>query len=273
MRGRLPRGNSFSEMGLDMKYTRISFAIVTSVAVLSAAQAADLPVKAVPIYTPAVTTWTGFYAGAHLGAVWHLNETSIFGSGENDEGAWDASYNGSIGKAHGAGFIGGGQAGYNWQIGDTVLGLEATISGLTGKATARNDYANGVGAGNTIESKINWLATFRGRAGWLMHPDTLLYATGGLAVGGVKNVAAPSGLAFPGYDSASENKTKTGYVVGAGMEHRLNRDWSVAVEGLYVDLGSSSAPWVSNMLDNGIVVHTRFKNSAVIGMLKVNRAF
>jgi opacity protein-like surface antigen len=106
-----------------------------------------------------------------------------------------------------------------------------------------------------------------------VHPDTLLYAIGGLAVGGVKNVAAPSGLAFPGFDRAIESKTKTGYVVGAGMEHRLNRDWRVAVEGLYVDLGSSTAPWFGNSFDNGIVVHTRFKNSAVIGMLKVNRAF
>lgn len=254
-----------------MTYAKFSLAIAASLAVLSVAQAADLPVKAVPMPPPA--TWTGFYAGGHLGAVWHLSDASIIGSGENDEGPWDPSANGSIGKAHGAGFIGGGQFGYNWQKGDTVWGLEASISGLTGKATARNDFANGAGAGNTIESKIDWLATFRGRVGWLMHPDTLLYATGGLAVGGVKNVAAPSGLAIPGFDRAVESRTKTGYVVGAGMEHRLNRDWRVALEGLYVDLGSSSAPRSGNASGDGIVVHTHFKNAAVIGLLKINRAF
>lgn len=254
-----------------MKYAKVSLAIAASMAVFSVAQAADLPVKAVPMPPPA--SWTGFYAGVHLGAVWHLSEASIFGSGANDEGPWDPTYNGSIGKAHGAGFIGGGQFGYNWQMGRTLLGFEASLSGLTGKATARDDYANGVGAGNTIESRIDWLATFRGRAGWLMHPDTLLYATGGLAVGGVKNAASPSGLANPGYSRAMLSKTKTGYVVGAGMEHKLNRDWSVAVEGMYVDLGSSSAPWAGNVLNDGIVVHTHFKNSAVVGLLKVNRAF
>lgn len=260
-------------MGLDMKYMKVSFAIVASVAALSAAQAADLPVKAVPMYTPAPAAWSGFYAGVHLGAVWHLTEASIFGSGENDEGPWDPSANGSLGKAHGAGFIGGGQAGYNWQIGHWVLGLEVTLSGLTGKATTRNDFANGAGAGNTIESRIDWLATFRGRAGWLMHRDTLLYATGGLAVGGVRNAASPYGLADPGYSKAAVNKTSTGYVVGAGMEHKLNRDWSIALEGLYVDLGSSSAPWKGNDFADGIVVHTHFKNAAVIGLLKINRAF
>ena len=254
-----------------MTYVKISLAIAASIAVLSVAQAADLPLKAVP--APPTATWTGFYAGAHLGGVWQLNEASIIGSGENDEGPWDPFYNGSLGKAHGAGFIGGGQFGFNWQMGTTLLGFEASLSGLSGNATASNDYNNGVGAGNTIESRIDWLATFRGRAGWLMHPDTLLYATGGLAVGGVKNAASPSGLADPGYNTATQSKTKTGYVVGAGMEHKLNRDWSVAVEGLYVDLGSSSAPWAGNALNDGIVVHTHFKNTAVIGLLKVNRTF
>lgn len=256
-----------------MTFKRTVCAIAAGVGFLSAAQAADLPFKAMPIGVQAPETWTGVYAGVHLGAVWHRNGTSIFGSGGNDEGPWDSSANGPIGNARGNGFIGGVQIGYNFQKGNTLLGLEASLSRLTGMATKRDDLLNGVGAGNIIESRIDWLATFRGRVGWLALPDTLLYFTGGLAVGNVKNAASPSGLNNGGFTTATMSAVRVGYVVGAGLERRLNRDWSIGVEGLYVDLGSSSAPWAGNQRDNGITVHTHFRNSAVIGLLKINRAF
>jgi len=243
-----------------MKYKGILLATAGGVIGMSGAQAADLPVKAAPMYTPAPATWTGFYAGIHLGANWQMTSVSM----TDPKGP----YTGTFGKANGAGFIGGGQIGYNWQMGTTVWGLEATISGLTGSANASNTWYNSPSSGDTIHSSIDWLATFRGRVGWLMNPDTLLYATGGLAVGGVKNAANQYGLNDDPYYTARVSKTKTGYVVGGGMEHRLSRNWNIAVEGLYVDLGKSSAPWAG---DNTKTTH--FKNSAVIGQLKLNYKF
>jgi outer membrane immunogenic protein len=246
--------------GIPMTYKGILLATAGSVIGMSGAQAADLPMKAAPMYTPAPATWTGFYAGIHLGAAWQFNSVSMTADPSDP-------YNGSFGKAHGAGFIGGGQIGYNWQTGNTVWGLEATISGLSGSANASNTWYNGPD-GDTIHSSIDWLATFRGRVGWLMHPDTLLYVTGGLAVGGVKNAANQYGLNDDPYYTAAASKTKTGYVVGGGMEHKLSQNWSVALEGLYVDLGTTSAQWLGNSSKT-----THFKNSAVIGQLKVNYKF
>jgi outer membrane immunogenic protein len=244
--------------GFPMKYKGILLATAGSVVGMSGAQAADLPMKAAPMYTPAPATWTGFYAGIHLGGTW-----------QHAKADYADPADGTLGKAYGGGIIGGGQIGYNWQMGNTVWGLEATISGLTGKATA--DPVDNAGKGHSIESRIDWLATFRGRAGWLMNPDTLLYATGGLAVGGVKNSADPNGpfnqFTDPLSTHKSVNKTKTGWVVGAGMEHMLSRNWTIGLEALYVDLGKTT----SFIPDSGKA--TTFKNTAVIGQLKVNYKF
>jgi outer membrane immunogenic protein len=249
--------------GIPMTYKGILLATAGSVIGMSGAQAADLPMKAAPMYTPAPATWTGLYGGIHLGANWQLT-SARYGVLDDPYGPTDAA----LGKAHGAGFIGGGQIGYNWQMGTTVWGLEATISGLTGKATTLDEFYTGIGYGNQVETKIDWLATFRGRLGWLMNPDTLLYATGGLAVGGVKNAANVEGLLYEtAHYTVGVNKTKTGYVVGGGMEHMLNRNWTVALEGLYVDLGKSSGISADGSKTGS------FKNSAVIGQLKVNYKF
>jgi outer membrane immunogenic protein len=221
---------------------------------MSGAQAADLPMKAAPMYTPAPATWTGLYGGIHLGGVWQNATTAYEVPGDPGLGS----------KGNGSGFIGGGQIGYNWQMGNMVWGLEATISGLTGKATGAQAYPT---KGNTLEAKIDWLATFRGRAGWLMNPDTQLYITGGLAVGGVKNVFNPNGMAADPYYATAVSKTKSGWVIGGGMEHILNRNWTIGIEALYVDLGTSHG---TNVDGSKL---TRFENTAVIGQLKVNYKF
>jgi outer membrane immunogenic protein len=232
-------------------------------AAISGAQAADLPMKAAKL-TPApapIASWTGFYVGLNAGAVWQMS-SSDYGTGNSGEGVGGN-------KGHGVGFIGGGQIGYNYQIAPTwVLGLEADISGLTGKASGANALSClNCGGGNFkgIEAQINWLSTFRGRVGWLMHQDTMLYATGGLAVGGVKNTWNPTGGV--GLSAKSVSKTLVGWTAGGGIEHILNPNWTVAVEALYVDLGHSTG---SNA--DGSKTST-FKNTAAIARLKLNYKF
>jgi outer membrane immunogenic protein len=63
---------------------------------------------------------------------------------------------------------------------------------------------------------------------------------------------------------ASSNKTRVGWVVGGGVEHMWSRNWTIAMEGLFVDLGRASAPLT------GTSKTTRFSNQAVIGRLKLN---
>jgi outer membrane immunogenic protein len=61
-----------------------------------------------------------------------------------------------------------------------------------------------------------------------------LYATGGLAYGGVNTSETIGGTAFSATD------TRVGYTVGAGIEGALGGNWTAKLEYLYVDLGRVS---------------------------------
>ena len=94
--------------------------------------------------------------------------------------------------------------------------------------------------------KLNYLGTVRGRVGWLATPAFLLYATGGLAYGEVRQsgiitqtIAAPD-PSFPVSGFGANTSTRAGYTVGGGLEWMAGSNWSVKVEGLYYDLGRST---------------------------------
>jgi outer membrane immunogenic protein len=206
------------------------------------AQAADLAYKAA-VMPPPAASWEGWYIGLHAGAAWQQGHS-------NSQGDYQA-----LNQTSTTSFIGGGQIGHNWQHGNFVYGWEADISGLTGEGSA----SVGVGKG-VLSQKIKWLSTVRGRAG-LAVGDTMAYVTGGIAFGEVSNTLA---TAFtPGIKS--ESKTRVGWTIGGGVEHMVNRNWTVGLEGLFVDLGRST---VTNPLS--AVKTTSFSNQAVIGRLKLN---
>jgi len=228
------------------------FLIATSAgfaaAAMPGAQAADMPIKA-PRYIEPAANWAGWYIGAHAGAVWQNTQADTV----------TQPYGFSIGNtsASKTGFIGGGQIGYNWQNGNFVFGLEGDISGLSGKTNTGLPFYDAV-----LESRIRWLSTVRGRFG-LAVGNTMAYMTAGVAIGGVKN--SINLLSSP--YSGSSSSTKVGWTVGGGVEHMLNRNWTIGLEGLFVDLGKSSVATVGNFKT------TRFSNQAVIGRVKLNYKF
>ena len=69
-----------------------------------------------------------------------------------------------------------------------------------------------------------------------------LYGTGGLAYGDANlSVAVSSNLIAPAFSSvASSYQTRLGWAAGAGAELSLAEQWSVKVEWLHCDLGTSS---------------------------------
>jgi outer membrane immunogenic protein len=211
------------------------------------AMAADMPVKAAvaPVVVPA--SWAGFYIGAHAGVAWQRTHNS------SQYFIFDG-----IDETKKTGFIGGGQIGVNFQSGNIVYGLEGDISGLSGKGTD-----TGAPFGYSASNQIRWLATIRPRLG-VAAGNTLIYGTGGVAFGGVRNRAVyyPNGGSL---GSTSESKTRVGWTAGGGIEHMWSRNWTIALEGLYVDLGKKVAV---NPGDSDKT--TRFSNKAVIGRVKVN---
>ena len=233
-----------------MKYKGFLLATAGGVAAASGAQAADLPVKAPQLKSSPAASWEGFHLGVNAGIAWQ-RATAEYAAGGNF----------IVGRR--ASFIGGGQIGYNWQSGNYVYGLEADISGLSKGPTVPGTK------GNALEANINWLSTLRGRAGWLVSSDTLVYATGGLAVGGVKNTFAPDGLlsSQSSITKKSVSKTAVGWTVGGGLENKLSQNWTIGFEGLYVDLGKTTGTGsVSSKVG-------KFSNTAAIGRLKLNYNF
>lgn len=175
----------------------------------------------------ALPSWAGLYIGVTAGGATQFAQTH---SSANN-GVATSPVSNSLTKT---GFIGGGQIGYNFQSGTWVYGLEADISGLTGKASLNASQVIGKSIATTV-NQIDWLATFRGRFGFVVAGDTLIYVTGGLALARVNN-------SF-GYGSGSsfvDDSVRAGPVGGIGFEHLINQNWIVRIEALYADLGQKT---------------------------------
>ena len=154
-----------------------------------------------------------------------------------------------------AGFIGGGQIGYNYQFYNSFLaGVEADIQGTSSDFRAQGVFsqASVLGfAGSPISQDIassqsvDWLGTVRGRLGYLFTPTLLVYGTGGFAYGqtnsttsitqsrGITILSCPILTARFGRFS----NTRTGWTAGGGLEWMFFPNWSFKVEYLYYDLG------------------------------------
>jgi outer membrane immunogenic protein len=204
-----------------------------------AAYAADMgvPMKAPPPAPIPYTNWQGFYVTGLVG-VGRAN-VDVTQHGGIGKIPWDSPSCGSYGLAscadHSTAFVGGVEVGYDWQSRYFVYGVAADWT-WTGFKASRN-AASGLTAWNH-SSKVEWLASFRGRMG-LAVDDTLVYFTGGLALGQIK----ADGSAFNSsseVSSLSLNTTRVGWVAGLGAEHKFNQNWSIKAEYLYYDLGKAS---------------------------------
>jgi outer membrane immunogenic protein len=238
-----------------------SSSLALAAAASSGAMAADLQ----PIYTKApvadpVVNWQGLYLGASLGATW-LN-TGFDDRAVNYFGYTSASSVGTKTSVSNVGWLGGLQAGYNWQHRSFVYGVEADISWLgSGSVTSSGQLPGapfaygGRGYSASRESKISALATFRARIG-IDFNGTLPYLTGGFAVADIKNtynaMVPFSGVGPPvaaGYvnGTASVTSWTPGIVLGGGIEQQLTPRWSVRGEVLWVGFQDKmvSAPSVA----------------------------
>lgn len=104
----------------------------------------------------------------------------------------------------------------------------------------------------STQRKSTWFGTLRGRLGFLATTSILLYGTGGLAYGSIKEIAninfIPGGYGDEQYPY-STSSTRTGWTAGGGVEWAPTQKWSVKLEYLYFDLGTISGiadPTISN---------------------------
>ena len=113
-----------------------TFAAALAATIISgSAFAADLPSRKVaPVMAPVpVFTWTGFYVGVNIGYGFGGSNTITgsdvyLGNYPATVPGLNAAFNGNGGSKLN-GILGGGQIGYNWQMGSLVAGIETDIQG------------------------------------------------------------------------------------------------------------------------------------------------
>src|SRR4051795_1308833 len=153
---------------------RVILGSVAALAIISSASAADLPVKApplAPMMAPA-WNWNGFYIGINGGYSWGRSSRDL-----NFFNPLNAVViaTGTGGGRNMDGGLFGGQIGYNWQASNWVFGIEtdAQRTGQKGSTTAvcavtgcfAGIVAPARGTAATLDDKLDWFATFRGRLG------------------------------------------------------------------------------------------------------------
>ena len=117
------------------------------------------------------------------------------------------------------GFLLGGFAGYNYQVGNMVAGAEADIG---------YSWEEGSNAGLTSESGVE--GSLRARLGYVVSPNVLLYATAG---GAAKDLEVSGG-------GVSDSNTMLGWTAGAGADIMVTEQVFGRVEYRYTDFGSDT---------------------------------
>ncbi|KIZ40710.1 MULTISPECIES: outer membrane protein [Rhodopseudomonas] len=199
-----------------------------------AAMAADMPARGLykaPIMVAAAPSWTGFYVGAHAGYGWGDFEAS------DVDPVFRTLIDENLNHKPDGGVF-GAHAGYNYQVGDIVFGVEADGSYASIKGSVFYDFPLLGGTFSDQQtSKIDALFSARGRVGYAFGP-ALLYATGGVATAQVSSTFSAS--LFGQSLSTADKAWHVGYTVGGGIEYKLASNWSTRVEYLYADLGEQT---------------------------------
>jgi outer membrane immunogenic protein len=201
-------------------------AAVALLATVSTVSAADLPVKSAGYAPPAPYSWGGFYLGGHVGygVMWsYLRDLDDEFDNENTNT-----------RRHG--FLGGVHAGYNWQFGSAVVGVEADFAGTTINGT--KDFNVNAGTPEHNEASLDWFGTFRGRAG-LAFDRSLFFITAGAAYAKIDQRHFETNAAGAVTSAFSSNKVHWGLAVGGGVEHAFTNNWSARLDAMYVTLADT----------------------------------
>ncbi len=153
-----------------------------------------------PVQLEPVNTWSGPFVGVTAG----------YGFGQTDA---------AVGTIDTDGFLGGGFAGYNFQYGNFVYGLEGDVG---------YNAMDGATAGTSSNAGVE--GSLRARMGLAVTEGILLYGTAGGAAGRLELSNA----------AGSDTNTLFGWTAGAGVDAALTENIFGRVEYRYTDYGSES---------------------------------
>jgi opacity protein-like surface antigen len=245
------------------------------------ALAADLLRKApapAPL-PPPVQDWSGFYVGIEGGGGWGRQNGFTSPFSLNPDAGEFANFTGitdftefaefqdvlrsnrgaaavSLGNINTSGWLFGAFFGAQKQWGNWVLGIEADVDGgeISGSASGSRSFSGNVCSFNdcdefltlhhtaSLQTKIDELASVRGKIGYAWSPNWMIYSTGGAAFAHVKNSLTSSQSLhfnecsgefcedeFFNFDAAntftaSADQTMLGWTIGAGIDYKWQLD-------------------------------------------------
>jgi outer membrane immunogenic protein len=175
------------------------------------ALAADAPgrpyYKAAPAYAP-LFNWSGFYFGGHIGGQWARVTDRTFGGGDPDPSGW----------------VGGILAGYNWQAGPWVVGVE-------GDAGWGSTSGSNVGTGGVItNADVRFVGNVRARLGWAFDRVLLFVAGGG----------SWANMRVTQVGGSTATNTHSGWTIGTGVDFAVTPNLVLRAEYLYADYGTET---------------------------------
>ncbi|WP_134497368.1 outer membrane protein [Microvirga pakistanensis] len=253
---------------------RLLLSLSALIAGTSVSAAADLPGRAAPVapvLPAAALSWTGFYAGVHGAWIRDAGEavrTSVLGVSP-------AALPARAGLTD-TGLGGGAQIGYLWDFGRLVAGVEADLTVLdVGRSRSFEGEEAPFALRTDLSSQMSLFGSVKGRLGMALPgvlpfvEGSLVYVTGGLAMARIERqgriTVEPVGLG----PQASHEDWRTGFVVGAGSEHRLTPTLSLKTETLYYNLQDDTL----TLARSASQASYRFKNDGWISRVGLNLRF
>ena len=198
--------------------------------------------------------WSGYYIGVNAGVAKGKAKNSFSLLGVDTTDSWffpdeaptlESALSGAKSDSH---FIGGIQAGRNWQSGNLVYGVELDFSSVNIAASRRTSGVfptSGFNYTASTEYETDWMFSTRGRLGWSLG-SILVYGTAGLAItdlrvsGRYEDQPLPGGTEYA-TGNWSTKKNVFGWTLGGGLEWAIDRKWSLKTEYIFSDFSSATA--------------------------------
>jgi outer membrane immunogenic protein len=265
-----------------MRKILVAIALITSVTFCGVVRAADLPIP--PATSVASNwSWSGFYIGGDVGGKWMDNPWTatslrdppgplLGGVQLPIDGTSPRNYDGQSARL-------GGYLGYNWQFSPLwVVGVEADAAWADSRNAPKGGFpgcssSSGLGCvagfnyapgapfgGDTTGVDMRWDASVRGRIGFLITPDVLLYGTGGVAwqhieatgnCGPFPSSFYCNGSTQPSPSSITQTTTLVGWTAGAGVEVHVADGWLVRAEYRYANFETWNSVFAFGPTDAG----------------------
>ena len=209
---------------------KVVIAAALALGIAAPAFAADMPMKAAPMAPPLpIFSWTGFYIGGNIGGAW-----------SNDR--WnDTLFVTNFNNGNNGAFIGGGQIGGNYQIGQFVIGAEWDFDWAANHNNSAGVFIPGTGNTFAVTANNRWISTVAARFGWAVNNWMFYGKAGGGWVGSnnltVTNLTTGVSLTCGSFLNSCGNNNG-GWLLGAGFEYAFTNHWTVKAEYDYLGLGN-----------------------------------